>query len=120
MLTSKTCSLMSACFAECVHNTLDCGCLHTLTAVSDTPQFGCKQKEKATSNITSYSADGEIIARLPCLTPPETYADCMAYGVYDLLGCSAEDRAAGGYHRAPVLHIPSRRHHCFHQCLCFA
>lgn len=27
--------------------------------------------------------------------------------MYDLLSCSAEDRAAGEYHRAPVLHVPS-------------
>ncbi len=27
--------------------------------------------------------------------------------MYDLLSCSAEDRAAGEYHSAPVLHVPS-------------
>lgn len=54
------------------------------------------------------AADDEILAKLPTFgPPPQTWEDCMASGKYELLSCSAEDRAAGEYHSAPVLHVPS-------------
>ena len=72
--------------------------------------------ENRAQNSTTFfgGADEEVIARLPSLAPPKTYADCVAYGVYDLLGCSAQDRANGAYHSAPLLLIPSRAQQCFH------
>ncbi|KAA6421201.1 MAG: hypothetical protein FRX49_08900 [Trebouxia sp. A1-2] len=52
--------------------------------------------------------DDEVLAKLPTFgPPPQTWEDCVATGKYDLLSCSAEARAAGEYHSAPVLHVPS-------------
>jgi len=54
------------------------------------------------------AADDEILAKLPTFgPPPQTWEDCMASRKYELLSCSAEDRNAGEYHSAPVLHAPS-------------
>ncbi|KAL0021527.1 hypothetical protein WJX77_004343 [Trebouxia sp. C0004] len=53
-------------------------------------------------------SDDAILAKLPTFgPPPQTFEECIASGKYDLLSCSAEDRAAGEYHSAPVLHVPS-------------
>ena len=53
------------------------------------------------------AAEDDIIANLPCCGPPPTsYEDCTASGMYDVLSCSAKDRAAGEYHSVSVLHLP--------------
>ena len=56
----------------------------------------------------AHAADDDIIAKLPCWTPPASYAECVTTGRYGLFGCSAEDRDAGEYHSASVLHVPSK------------
>ena len=38
--------------------------------------------------------------------------------MYDLLSCSAEDRAAGEYHSAPVLHVPSNIIYLINNVIC--
>ena len=54
------------------------------------------------------AADQDIIAKLPSWDVPQSYQECIATGRYDLLSCSAADRAAGEYHSASVLHVPSK------------
>ena len=55
------------------------------------------------------AAEDDIIANLPsCGPPPTSYEDCIASGTYDLMGCSAKDRAGGEYHSVSVLHVPGK------------
>ena len=64
-------------------------------------------------------AADEILAKLPTFgPPPQTYDECIASGKYDLLSCSAEDRAAGEYHSATVLHVPSNIIHLVSDNVC--
>ena len=53
------------------------------------------------------AAEDDIIAKLPCYgAPPASYEDCIASGIYELMGCSAKDLTAGEYHSVSVLHVP--------------
>ena len=56
-------------------------------------------------------ADNEVIAQLPCFSPIQTYEDCLATGKWDMLSCSAAERAEQPCHSAPVLHVPGE--HCY-------
>lgn len=50
--------------------------------------------------------DQDIIAKLPSWVVPKNYQECVSTGRYDLLSCTAADRAVGEYHSASVLHVP--------------
>ena len=65
--------------------------------------------------IAPCAADDDIVAKLPCWAPPESYAECVASGRYELLSCPAQDPDAGEYHSATVLHVPSKAHRAITQ-----
>ena len=60
------------------------------------------------ANLCGDAADQDIIAKLPSWVVPKNYQECVSTGRYDLLSCTAADHAAGGYHSASVLHVPSK------------
>ena len=71
-------------------------------------QRPCRQ-HKTRLRSCSPAADEEVIQKLPCFpTPPKSFSECDVKGIYEILSCSAEERAAGQYHDACVLHVPSK------------
>ncbi|DBA78298.1 TPA: hypothetical protein ACH3X2_008245 [Trebouxia sp. C0005] len=59
--------------------------------------------------IISKAAEAKIVATLPSLeNPPATFEDCIKLGPYIFRGLTPEERKAGTFHSAKLLHIPGR------------
>ena len=55
-------------------------------------------------------AEAEIVETLPSLEkPPATCEDCIALGPYVFRGLTPEERKAGTFHSAQLLHIPGQQ-----------
>ncbi len=55
-------------------------------------------------------AEAEIVATLPSLEqPPATFEDCVKLGPYIFRGLTPEERKAGTFHSAQLLHIPGQQ-----------
>ena len=55
-------------------------------------------------------AKAEIVATLPSLEqPPATFEDCVKLGPYIFRGLIPEERKAGTFHSAKLLHIPGQQ-----------
>ncbi|KAL0048306.1 hypothetical protein WJX82_000471 [Trebouxia sp. C0006] len=73
-------------------------------------RLGMQQIISKTAGLLSSDAEAseaEIVATLPSLEkPPATFEDCIALGPYVFRGLTPEERKAGTFHSAQLLHIP--------------